>query len=138
METTSYWHALDRGPLGKSSEFSLDPLKLGISHGGQIDEGLKVNIFRGAKTVELAFFGVGKGQRTQAPTPESYGATLLYATGPLGSSISRRKLAQEKNLKLNQYGLWKGKKMIAGKTEREIYNKLGLSYRPPEERGLPR
>src|SRR3989338_6640879 len=72
METSNYWHSLDRRPI-KEGDFSLDPLKLGISHGGQVDEGLKVNIFRGAKSVELAFFGTGKGQRGQGGTPESYG-----------------------------------------------------------------
>ncbi|MDP1694594.1 MAG: TIM barrel protein [Candidatus Woesearchaeota archaeon] len=72
METSNYWHSLDRRPI-KEGDFALDPLKLGISHGGQVDEGLKVNIFRGAKSVELAFFGTGKGQRGQGGTPESYG-----------------------------------------------------------------
>ena len=72
METSNYWHSLDRRPV-KEGEFALDPLRLGISHGGQVDEGLKVNIFRGAKSVELAFFGTGKGQRGQGGTPESYG-----------------------------------------------------------------
>jgi len=37
-------------------------------------------------------------------------------------------------MKLNEYGLFKGKKMIAGKTEKDIYKSLKLKYLPPEDR----
>ncbi|MBI1972897.1 hypothetical protein HYS50_02745 [Candidatus Woesearchaeota archaeon] len=78
METSDYWHALDRTGLGKTGELEVDPLKIGISHGiGDVGEGLKANVFRGLRNVELGFFGTGKGFRTQptGSTPESFGHT---------------------------------------------------------------
>ena len=64
----------------------------------------------------------------------SYGAALLYFTGPKDYNIKLRKIAITKGYKLNEYGLFKGKKSLAGKTEREIYKKLGLKYIPPTKR----
>lgn len=74
---SDYWHAMD-DPLEKAKQLRIDPRQIGISHGiGELGEGLKANIFRGASLVELGFFGVGKGFRSQATghTPESYGKT---------------------------------------------------------------
>jgi DNA polymerase (family 10) len=46
-----------------------------------------------------------------------------------------RKIAIQKGWKLNEYGLFdKNNKMIAGKDEKEVYNKLGFKYIPPEKR----
>jgi DNA polymerase (family 10) len=69
-------------------------------------------------------------------TPESWGATLLSYTGPSGSAIGLRILARKKGFLLNQYGLFnrKTKKLIVGKTEKEIYEKLGKKYKPPHLR----
>jgi len=64
----------------------------------------------------------------------SYGAALQYFTGSKEHNISLRKIAIEKGFKLNEYGLFKGKKMIASSDEKEIYEKLGLEYIPPEMR----
>ena len=66
--------------------------------------------------------------------PESYGAALLYFTGSKAHNIAIRKMAQQKKLKINEYGLFKGKKMLAGKTEREMYKQIGLTYVEPEMR----
>ena len=65
---------------------------------------------------------------------ESYGAALNYFTGPKDHNIGLRQLALKKGYKLNEYGLFKGSKQIAGKTEEEIYKALGLSYVEPEDR----
>lgn len=65
---------------------------------------------------------------------KSYGAALQYFTGSKEHNIFLRRIAQEKGLKLNEYGLFKGGKMIAGKTEEEIYKALGQKWIPPEER----
>ncbi|MEK7160434.1 MAG: PHP domain-containing protein, partial [Patescibacteria group bacterium] len=45
-----------------------------------------------------------------------------------------REIAQNKGYKLNEYGLFDKDKLIAGKTEKEIYEKLGLEYIEPEMR----
>jgi DNA polymerase (family 10) len=65
---------------------------------------------------------------------KTYGAGLQYFTGSKDHNIVARKLAIEKGLKLSEYGLFCGKKMIAGKTEEEIYNNLGMAWIEPELR----
>lgn len=66
--------------------------------------------------------------------PKSFGAALQYFTGDKYHNIAVREIAIKKGYKLNEYGLFKGKKFIAGKTEEEIYKKLGLKWMPPEIR----
>ena len=64
----------------------------------------------------------------------SYGAALQYFTGSKEHNIALRKIAIEKGLKLSEYGLFKGPKMIAGESEEEIYQKLGMDWIAPELR----
>lgn len=64
----------------------------------------------------------------------SFGAAMQYFTGNKEHNITMRKIAVKKGYKLNEYGLYKGAKIIAGKSEEEIYKKLGLKYIPPEIR----
>jgi len=69
---------------------------------------------------------------------ESMGAAWQYFTGSKAHNVRLRELAKSKKLKLNEYGLFRGDKQIAGKTEKEVYAKLGLQYIPPtlrEDRG---
>ncbi|MFB6208006.1 MAG: DNA polymerase/3'-5' exonuclease PolX, partial [Candidatus Nanohaloarchaea archaeon] len=63
-----------------------------------------------------------------------YGAAILYFTGSKDHNITLRSLAQEKDWKLNEYGLFDGEERLAGKTEEEVYEKLGLDFIPPELR----
>jgi len=65
---------------------------------------------------------------------ESYGAALQYFTGSKEHNIATRKVAMSKGLKLNEYGLFKGKRKIAGKNEKEIYELLSMDWVPPEIR----
>lgn len=65
---------------------------------------------------------------------ECYGAALLYFTGSKAHNIAVRKLAQKKKLKINEYGVFRGKKRVAGKTEEEVYRQTGLPYIEPELR----
>lgn len=64
----------------------------------------------------------------------SYGAALLYFTGSKAHSIALRKIGQEKDLKVNEYGVYKGKKLRASKTEKEMYEALDLRFIPTELR----
>jgi len=67
--------------------------------------------------------------------PESsFGSALQYFTGSQLHNIKLRRLAQKKGLKLSEYGLFKKDKQIAGRNEKEIYEKLGTRYVEPEER----
>lgn len=65
---------------------------------------------------------------------ESYGAGIIYFSGSKEHNIELRKIAIKKGLKLNEYGLFKGDNLVAGKDEREIYDYLGLEFIPPEMR----
>ncbi len=66
--------------------------------------------------------------------PESWGAALLYFTGSKAHNIALRKLAQEAGLKLNEYGLFRGRQRLAGGSEEDVYAALGLDWIPPELR----
>jgi DNA polymerase (family 10) len=66
--------------------------------------------------------------------PASYGAALQYFTGSKEHNVEMRKLAISKGLKLNEYGLFDGKRSVAGRTEEGIYEALGLPFIPPEMR----
>jgi len=65
---------------------------------------------------------------------ESFGAALQYFTGNKDHNIALRKIAQDRKLKLSEYGLFRGDLSIAGREEDEIYEKLGLKWIPPELR----
>ena len=67
-------------------------------------------------------------------TPESWGATLLAYSSRKGSAIGLRIFAGLRGYKLNQYGLFKKGKYVAGKTEQEIYSALKKPYKKPENR----
>jgi DNA polymerase (family 10) len=65
---------------------------------------------------------------------ESLGAALHYFTGSKQHNVALRRRAQERGLKLNEYGLFRGERRIAGATEREVYAALDLPWIPPELR----
>ncbi|MDX1252645.1 MAG: DNA polymerase/3'-5' exonuclease PolX [Gammaproteobacteria bacterium] len=65
---------------------------------------------------------------------ESFGAALQYFTGSKTHNIAIRRLGQERGLKINEYGVFKGDKSIAGETEESVYKAVGLPYIPPELR----
>ncbi|MBI4193356.1 MAG: PHP domain-containing protein, partial [Candidatus Colwellbacteria bacterium] len=79
---------------------------------------------------------------------QSWGAALNYFTGSKEHNVALRKIAIAKGWKLNEYGLYSRRalsakrkatrewKMIAGRTEEEVYGKLGLAYIEPEVREM--
>lgn len=67
---------------------------------------------------------------------ESFGAALNYFTGSKDHNVALRRIAIEKKLKLNEYGVFRGEKSIAGKTEEDVYAVLGLPYIEPELREM--
>ncbi len=68
--------------------------------------------------------------------PESAGAALQYFTGSKAHNITLRDRALERGLKLNEYGVFRNEddQRVAGETEDEIYQVLGLTFVPPELR----
>ena len=67
-------------------------------------------------------------------SPESFGAALVYFTGSKAHNIAIRKIAIKKKLKMNEYGVFKGKQQVAGKTEPDVYSRIGMAYVEPEMR----
>jgi DNA polymerase (family 10) len=65
---------------------------------------------------------------------ESFGAALVYFTGSKAHNIALRRIAQGRGLKINEYGVFKGEKRIAGETEASVYRAIGLPLIPPELR----
>ena len=70
----------------------------------------------------------------RAVEPAAYGAALQYFTGSKAHNVELRSVAQDQGYKLNEYGLFKGTRRVAGATEEEIYAKLGVDWMPPELR----
>ena len=64
----------------------------------------------------------------------AYGAALQYFTGSKEHNVALRDRAKRHGWKLNEYGLFHGEKVLASRTEEEIYAKLGLPWIPPELR----
>jgi DNA polymerase (family 10) len=65
---------------------------------------------------------------------ESYGAAMHYFTGSKAHNVAVRKIAVNKGLKINEYGVFKDTKRLAGKTEEEVFDHVGLPYIEPELR----
>jgi DNA polymerase (family 10) len=65
---------------------------------------------------------------------ESYGAALVYFTGSKAHNIALRRLAQTQDLKINEYGVFRGDRAIAGETEASVYAAVGLPMIEPELR----
>ena len=66
--------------------------------------------------------------------PESFGAALQYFTGSKTHNVAIRRLGQQRGLKINEYGVFKGNKRVAGDSEESVYAAVGLPYIEPELR----
>ncbi len=66
--------------------------------------------------------------------PDSFGAALHYFTGSKAHNIAVRKLGVALGLKINEYGVFRGRRRIAGETEESVYAAVGLPYIEPELR----
>ena len=65
---------------------------------------------------------------------QSYGAAMHYFTGSKAHNVAVRRIGQKNKLKINEYGVFRGKKRVAGATEEEVYEQVGLPYIEPELR----
>lgn len=65
-----------------------------------------------------------------------WGAALQYFTGSKDHNIRLRTIARDLGFKISEYGIFNihGNKRIAGKSEEEVYHKLGMQFIPPELR----
>ncbi|SPJ32019.1 DNA polymerase/3'-5' exonuclease PolX [Kushneria phyllosphaerae] len=65
---------------------------------------------------------------------KSFGAALYYFTGSQAHNIATRKMATDRGLRINEYGIYKGKKQLAGRTEEDVLSRIDLPWIPPELR----
>ncbi len=63
-----------------------------------------------------------------------YPYLLHHSTGSAEHNVAMRGLALKRGIKMSDYGLFKGEKLIRCKDETEIFAALGMSYVPPEMR----
>lgn len=64
----------------------------------------------------------------------SYGAGLHYFTGSKAHNIAIRRLGQQHDLKINEYGVFRGRRRLAGAEEEDVFRAVGLPWIPPELR----
>src|SRR5258707_8176217 len=97
--------------------------------------GLMEIIARGENKIS---FRVRGGMQVDVRTlaPESFGAAMQYFTGSKAHNVALRQRALKMGYTLSEYSLARldDQKMVAAKTEEEIYEKLKLDYVPPELR----
>lgn len=97
-----------------------------------------VRVLSEGETKSSIRLGLGLQVDLRIVPEASYGTALNYFTGSKEHNVALRQLAIRKGWKLNEYGLWRkiGNKeeRIAGRTEEELYKKLGLDYMEPELR----
>jgi DNA polymerase (family X) len=120
---------------GKSKKASQRIVE-GFTNAPFVDEVLASGLTKGSAIIRTETTPVQVDVRVVPK--ESFGAAAQYFTGSKEHNVRLREIAIKAGLKLNEYGLFKGEKMIAGQNEEEIYRKLKLSYIEPllrEDRG---
>ena len=65
---------------------------------------------------------------------ESFGSALMYFTGSKETNVALRRIAISKGLKLSEYGVFRGQKLVAGTREEDVFKSLGMEYIEPELR----
>jgi DNA polymerase (family 10) len=93
-----------------------------------------IQVLEKGKTKTSVKFKIGLNADVRVLPEESFGAALQYFTGNKPHNIELRRIAQKKGWKLSEYGIFRKDKQIAGRTEEEVYEKLGLKWIPPEMR----
>jgi DNA polymerase (family X) len=87
------------------------------------------------KTKSMVRLDIGIDADLRVVPEKAYGAAMQYFTGNKDHNVELRKIAIKKGWKLNEYGIFsKSNKFLAGRSEEEVYKKLGLDWMPPEMR----
>lgn len=142
-ELGEYLGATPAGSLrrGKETVGDLDLLVTGEKAGEALAKFVNHprvhDILGQGSTKASARFGLeGLQVDVRAVPAESYGAAMQYFTGSKEHNVALRQRAQKMGLTLNEYGLFKisDETRVAGATEEEIYEALGLAWIPPEMR----
>jgi len=94
------------------------------------------HVYARGKTKTMVKLKSGLDADIRVVPARSFGAALNYFTGSKDHNVALRDIALKKGWKLNEYGLFNGTGQIAGKTEEDVYKKLGLRYIEPELREM--
>jgi len=93
-----------------------------------------IQVIEKGRTKSSVKLSIGLNADIRILSKSSFGAALQYFTGNKDHNIALRRIAQDKGWKLSEYGLFDKGKQIAGQTEEDVYEKLGLRWIPPELR----
>ncbi|MCL4686146.1 DNA polymerase/3'-5' exonuclease PolX [Myxococcota bacterium] len=93
-----------------------------------------VRVYGRGETKALVRLEAGIDADLRAVHEASFGAALVYFTGSKAHNVELRRIAQKAGLKLNEYGLFRGRERIAGRSEEDVYDALGLAWIAPELR----
>jgi len=96
-------------------------------------DGIKEVLVKGM-TKSSAVLSCGLQVDVRVLKSDSFGAALYYLTGSEEHNVAVRDMAKHAGLKVNEYGIFRGDKNIASRTEEDIFKALGLSYIEPELR----
>ena len=96
--------------------------------------GKVAEVYSKGLTRSTVFLNNGLQIDLRAVAKENYAAALHYFTGSKSHNIEIRKLAIEKGLKINEYGVYKKDKKLPLLSEADIYKSVGLVYIEPELR----
>jgi DNA polymerase (family 10) len=139
--------ATDSGPATKA--FTTLPGVVSILAAGESRSSVRLSVFEPAGRMDAEGEPSTTGPSIQADLkiipPNSWGAAMMYFTGSKDHNVRLRGFALDQGLTLNEYGLFpeddedtppqsRGVKAVAGKTEEEIYKRLGFPWVPPEIR----
>jgi DNA polymerase (family X) len=93
-----------------------------------------MQVIEKGKTKSSVKLKTGMNADVRTLPEQSFGAALQYFTGSKDHNIALRKIALDKGWKLSEYGIFEKNRQIAGRTEEEVYEKLGIRWIPPELR----
>ncbi len=94
------------------------------------------HVYGSGQTKSMVRLNTGMDADLRVVSEESFGAALHYFTGSKDHNVALRRIAIERGLKLNEYGVFDGDRSLAGRTEADVYQALGLPYIPPELREM--
>ncbi|MFO7675146.1 MAG: DNA polymerase/3'-5' exonuclease PolX [bacterium] len=98
--------------------------------------GVRQVLARGETKVSLVADGTGGPRQLdlRVVEPAAWGAALQYFTGSKDHNVRLRGIARRLGLKVSEYGVFRGRKRVAGRTEAEVYAAVGLPFIEPELR----
>lgn len=116
----------------------IDILAVGSDHKAIIDHFCTwheiTNIIARGETKSSVILKIGMQVDLRVLKDHEFGAAWHYFTGSKEHNVAIRDRAKKMGLKVNEYGVFKKNKKIAGKTEEEVFKAIKLPYIPPEIR----